>query len=1047
MRRVLLRRNDVKIQSTRARLLASTMICGAALTALTATPSFAQEPAPPAPATPAPAPAPEAGTAVREVVVTGSRIRQPNLTTTSPVTTINSQDVRLQGGTRVEDVVNQLPQAFAAQGSTVSNASTGTATVNLRGLGAERTLVLIDGRRLVPGDPVVPTPDLNNIPNALVDRIDVVTGGASAVYGSDAVAGVVNFIMKKNLEGVQIDANYGFYQHNNDNDTIQDLIRFRASTNPSQFKLPPDNVTGGYQRDVTVAFGANSPDGKGNVEGYLGWRDVSSVLQSRYDYSACALGGSDTVAPAPGFRVNCSGSSTAFPGRFITGGGGGPSFTLDPVTGAWRPYNGTTDAYNFAPLNYFQRPDTRYTGGFFSHYEVNRGLDLYSQFMFMDDRTVAQIAPSGIFLQTMQVNCDNPFLNAAQVNDICGPTVDQDGDPTNGVQACTDADAGTPGIQCNANVAIGRRNVEGGGRQDDLHHTSYRLVFGARGDIGDNWHYDAYGQFGQTNLAENYQRDFSLVRSQRALLVVSDPRTTIGGQPNFGQPICQSVLDNTDPNCVPYNIFQLGGVTPEALNYLQVPGFQEAVTQERVVSASMDGRLADYGVISPWAKDGVSVAFGFEYRRESLDYRTDLEFTSGDLAGQGGPRIGVAGTFDVREVFVETRVPVLQDMPYAQDLSFDLGYRHSDYSSSAGNTNTYKVEGNWTPINDIRLRASYNRAVRAPNINELFTPQAVLLDGSTDPCAGTTPAFTAAQCAFTGVSAGQYGNILENPAAQYNGLLGGNPDLKPETSDTYAVGLVLQPRFLPGFNATIDWFDIKVEDFISNIGADTIITVCGETGDPTLCSLINRAPGTGSLWLGTNGFITDITQNTGELRTKGIDLQANYRLNFSTFGWDDWGRLDFNFVGTWLDEFHVKPLATSNFGSFDCEGKYGPQCGNYSGAPLPEWRHKLRATWTTPWKGVQISGQWRYLSSVDFEAGPQGEIDDELGSRNYFDLSGTWRVWDRTTLRAGVNNIFDKDPPIILSGHLNTGPLNGNTAPGTYDALGRYFFFSLTQNF
>jgi outer membrane receptor protein involved in Fe transport len=1007
----------VNKQTTRERLLASTMICGAAFAALAASPSYAQSAS--------------GGTEVKEVVVTGSRIRQPNLTTTSPVTTINSADVKLQGGTRVEDVVNQLPQAFAAQGSTISNGSSGTATVNLRGLGAARTLVLVDGRRLMPGDPQTPYADLNNIPNALVDRIDVVTGGASAVYGSDALAGVVNFIMKKNLEGIQIDANYGYYQHENHEDTFQKLLAFRHTTNPAQFNVPNDTFQGGYQRDVTIAMGANSPDGKGNVEGYLGWRSVSPVLQSQYDYSACSLSTGSTVTPGGTIPYTCGGSSTAFPGRFITNGGAGSSWTINDAAGNLRPYATATDAFNFAPSNYFQRPDTRYTAGFFGHYEVNKSVDLYAQAMFMDDRTVAQIAASGIFLQTMNVNCDNPLLSADAFNKFCGAGVDQDGDPANGVQPCVDSDPVAPGMQCDASIAIGRRNAEGGGRQDSRQHTSFRLVFGSRGDIGDNWHYDVYGQYGQTNMAENYQRDFSIVRSQRALQVVSDPVT--------GNPVCKSVLDGTDPNCVPYDIFHLGGVTQAALNYLQTPGFQSSISKEEVVSASIDGKLGDYGVKSPWAKEGVSVALGAEYRRESLDFRTDNEFTTGDLAGQGGATIGVAGVFDVKEAFIEARVPIIEDMPFAEDLSIDTGFRHSDYSSSGG-SNAYMVTGNWTPVHDFRLRASYNRAVRAPNVNELFSTQTVLLDGSTDPCAGTTPVYSAAQCANTGVSAGQYGLIIENPAGQYNGLLGGNPNLKPEISDTYSVGAVFQPSFLPGFNLTVDWFDIKVDGFISGIGADTIINTCAETGNAALCSLIHRAPGNGSLWLGTNGYITDTNLNTGVLRTKGLDIQANYRLNLADLGLEDMGRVDFNFTGTKLDKYHVEPLPGTTLGQYDCEGLYGPQCG----ASRPEWRHKLRATWTTPWKGLSFSGQWRHLGAVDYEGGISAR---NLEKRNYLDLSATWRVLDKTTLRVGVNNVFDKDPPVVLSGFGPTGQLNGNTFPQVYDALGRYVFFGLTQNF
>ncbi len=1005
----------MKRHSVRERLLASTMIGGAALAVLAAAPAYAAD----------------QPTTVEDVVVTGSRIPQPNLTQTSPVNTIGATDVKLAGTTRVEDVVNQLPQAFAAQNSTVSNGSSGTASVSLRGLAPSRTLVLIDGRRLGPGDPAAPTADLNNIPGPLVERIDVVTGGASAVYGSDAVAGVVNFIMKKNFEGLQIDINHSFYQHNNHDSAVNALVAARHATSPSQFNTPADNVTVGDQTDINITMGAASPDGKGNVEVYAGYRNIKPILQKDYDYSACSLSTSGSF-----FR--CGGSGTASPPQFVVNGGVG----FDGNGTGWVPNSSgvlhaftANDQFNFAPYNFFQRPDERYTAGAFAHYEVNPMLDTYAQFMFMDDNSISQIAPSGIFGQNLQVNCDNPLLSSDEVSKFCGPTVDQD-PATPGTQACVDSDPVTPGIQCNANLLVFKRNQEGGGRRDNRRHTDYRIVIGAKGDLNKSWSYDVYGQFGQASLQENFQNDFSVVRSGRALQVVNVA----------GVPTCKSVIDGTDPSCVPYNIFGTGPVTAAALNYLQAPGFQEAVQTEQVVSGQVTGKLGDYGIKSPWAEEGVGVALGAEYRREAMDFKTDLEFSSGDLAGQGGAIIGVTGAFDVKEWFAEARIPLIQNMSMAKDLSLDLGYRSSDYSSS-GQTSTYKIEGNWSPINDIRFRASYNKAVRAPNIIELFTPAAVGLDGSVDPCAGSAPTLTQAQCANTGVSAAQYGHVLPNPAGQYNGFVGGNPSLKPEVGKTWSAGFVLTPSMIPGFNASFDYYDIKVDQTIGTIGSDTILTVCGQTGNPALCSLIHRQAGTGSLWLNPSGFVTDTNLNTGMVEVRGWDVQANYRFNLDTVGMADAGHLDFNLTGSELSKFHVQPLPGTTIGQFDCQGTYGPSCGaTFGGGPRPKWRHKARMTWVTPWN-INASLTWRHLGEVTSEANVNTRADYQLGSRDYFDLAGTWRVGDKLELRAGVNNIFDKDPPLIGSGHLNTGPLNGNTAPGTYDSLGRFVFMGLTAKF
>lgn len=401
-------------------------------------------------------------------------------------------------------------------------------------------------------------------------------------------------------------------------------------------------------------------------------------------------------------------------------------------------------------------------------------------------------------------------------------------------------------------------------------------------------------------------------------------------------------------------------------------------------------------------------------------------------------------------------------MPFAQELSLELGYRFSDYSLGFS-TNTYKIGGDWRPVEDLRLRASFNRAVRAPNIFELFNAQSVGLNGGTDPCAGSAPQFTREQCARTGVSSAQYGNIIEDSASQYQGLTGGNPDLMPETSDTRSFGVAVTPRFLPGFNVTVDYFNITVEDRIGQIGQDTTLSRCGLTGDPFFCSLIRRSPGTGSLFLANDGFVVDTSLNTGSLEVSGVDVEANYRFDFEDFGLTralaGYGGLTFNYVGSYLDEYTVETLPGDP--TFNCAGLYGQVCTGTAvpaGAPLPEYRHKLRTTWRAP-LNIQASLSWRYIGEIAVDSssaqlvengGAGGGVfnaDRVLEEKNYFDLAATWRAFAGANFRAGVNNILDEDPPLIGGQNCPASTCNGNTFPQTYDALGRFVFIGVSKDF
>jgi len=980
----------LKIHSIRQKLLTSSILFGAIM--IGATPVIAQEATPPV------------GTDVSEIVVTGSRIRQANLTTTSPVTQVTSEDIAASGVSRIEDMVTQLPQAFASQNSTVSNGASGTATVSLRNLGASRTLVLIDGRRMGYGSPNDIAADLNQIPGSLVERIEVLTGGASAVYGSDAVAGVVNFIMKKDFEGIQLDAKYGFHQHNNDYDgvgNIREAIAARAETNASQFQLPNDNVIDGESRDVTLTMGVSSPDGRGNLTAYAGYRSNNAVLQANRDYSACTI-----TAPSSGDIYDCGGSSTSYPGRFIASTG---SYTLGEDQ-TFVPYSASENAYNYGPLNYYQRPDERYTFGAFGHYQINDHAEAYAQLMFTDYSSVAQIAPSGDFFNTSTINCDNPLMSTQQATTI----------------GCTAANIAAGD---SVSLLIGRRNVEGGGRQDVLNYESYRAVGGVRGEISNGWDYDVTGQFSKVRLSRVYTNDFSVTRLTRALDVVSVD----------GVATCRSVVDGTDPNCVPYDIFSEGGVTQEALDYLQIPLVQTGETTQQVLTAAMTGDLSQYGVRSPYADGGVQVAFGAEYRRDALTSTTDAAFASGDGAGQGGPTIGVSGSSDVIDIFGEVQVPLIDNLPGIYSASLNAAYRRSEYSSLS--TDTYTVGFDYAPVQDLRLRTSYSEAVRAPNVLELYSAQGLgLFDLDADPC-GEAMTATLAQCVATGMSADDYGSsVVDNSAGQYNQLTGGNEDLNPETAKTFTLGAVYTPGFLPGFNISVDYFNISVEDLISTVGAANTLALCYDDNDAAACARINRDADTGALWLG-DGYVENLSINIGGLKTSGVDVNANYGFDLADVRLPAVGSVRLAFTGTWLETLETDTGTQTASSVYDCVGYYGSdQCGS----PNPEWRHRAQITWRTPWT-VDLSGTWRHIGSVDFGSSLTGKVEGELDSTfdamNYFDLGATWQVNDTLEARVGVNNVLDSDPPVSPSG------ANGNTYPALYDALGRYVFVSLKKNF
>jgi iron complex outermembrane receptor protein len=976
-----------------------------------------------------------------EVVVTGSRIAIPNDVAISPVMAVAADVIEQAGVTRIEDLLNSLPQVFASQGSTVSNGADGTAGVNLRGLGPGRTLVLVNGRRLGPGDSTGSSQsDLNEIPAALIQSIEILTGGASSVYGADAVAGVVNFKLLDHFEGLKVTGTYGLYNHGNDNaEGVIDALTAWNATNGANYALAPGSVNTGAMKDLNVLGGLNTSDGKGNATFYASYRNSAAVLQSQYSYSACALLSGYLAGPdANGGRFQCGGSDTSYPGSFwaVDLAHGqlvgieqtiGPNGTLIPFTNA--------NLYNYGPTNYFQRPDTRYTAGAFLHYEFSEHLTAYSETQFMNDRTVAQIAPSGAFFGSglYNVNCDNPELSASMVNAWCGGSA-----------------AG------NAFLLIGRRNTEGGDRQDDLGHRSWRVVIGAKGSINSAWQYDVSGQYSAVRSNEALSNEMSITRINNALSVVNYNAST-GLVGAGGVPTCTSALPvslsstypaaGTDARCVPWNIFQIGGVNANATNYLGIPLWSEGTATQQVLGATFTGDLAKYGIRVPTAAGAVKVNLGAEWRQVKSAYDTSPGYQSGDAAGVGAPVLPVAGAIESREASAEVYAPLLSDKRLAKSLNVDVGYRFSSYGAGI-NTNTYKYGLEWAPVRELRLRASWSRAVRVPNVGERFSAQTLTGDFVTDPCAGPTPLYTPLQCQRTGVSPTQYGNLAVSPIG-YNGIVGGNPQLRPETATTVSLGAGWNLPIPGDARLQMDYYDIRIVSVVQTINASVILQQCAQTG--LFCFLIHR-DNFGSLWLSPQGYIVDTLQNVGELEQKGIDIDFSYAVPIGSYG-----TLRASVIGTYIISDATLPIHAAPESRYDCTGYFGPYCGQ----PTFKFRTTSRITWETPWRRLNISLAWRYFDSVEFDAlsgnpniaaaegisvanGGVPNTDARLSSRSYFDATAALRFSDRVTARLGVNNLLDKDPPAI---GRNGAPANGNSVPQIYDALGRYVFATITARY
>jgi len=909
---------------------------------------------------------------LEEVIVTGSRIASVDgFGRTSPVTVVGMDAIESTGLTRVEDVLNSLPSIETGLHAFDANGISGTASVDLRGLGSFRTLVLFNGRRMQPGGVSATSVDVNQIPAAMIERVEVLTGGASATYGADAVAGVVNFIMRR-VTGVEISAGISGYQHDNNNKFLQNLMDKRG------FVYPTGNSGfDGKSYNVDIVMGSDFDDGRGNATVYATWRDNQELLQGARDYSSCALSNSAT---------SCGGSANAIiPNFFISPAVNGVSdysqsrFLSMQPDGTLEPWDGT-NRYNYAPVNHFMRPDERWSIGAFVDYEVNEHATAYMETNFASDRTAGQIAESGTFFaEEYFLPLDNSVFSETFRNELIRyfPGADEFG------------------------IYIGKRNVEGGPRASNFEHDGYRIVTGLKGAINDDWDYDVSYLFGSTASSLAYINDFFAPRIA----------TAVNGE------LCAA-----DPTCIPYEVFTVNGVTPAMAAPMLGTAIATGKTSTRVINAFVTG---DTG-FSLGNADSIMVAAGVEHRVEKYARVSDTVFQDGSLLGQGGPTPGIEGSYNVKEVFAEANIPLLQGVSGFEQLNLDLAYRYSKYNTSGG-TDTYRVGFDWEPMDLLRIRAGYNRAVRAPNVAELFSTRSLGLWSGVDPCAGASPVMTASQCANMGVSSSQYGNITASPAGQYNGIFGGNPNLSPEVADTYTLGVVVNP--MDTMSISVDYWRIDIEDTISNIGATTILEQCGLYGQ--LCGQITRNAG-GSLWQGTQGFVEDTTLNIGSNQWEGIDLAFNWGMDAAG------GTFTTNLIGTFMMTKETTPLPSDPASAYDCVGLISTRC-----YPSPEWRHTASVAYdSNEWWSATL--RWRFFDGVDYDGSTDTIAQENMSkNQNYFDLNASFRFMENHDIVVGVNNIFDREPPMV-GGTLTT---NANTIAGFYDTLGRYMYANVTLRF
>ncbi|MCD9085249.1 TonB-dependent receptor [Stenotrophomonas sp. SY1] len=925
------------------------------------------------------------------VMVTGSRLIRTDLDAPSPTTMVTREDIQAAGSATIETVLNEFPQLAAGNTSSVNNGGgSGVLTANLRGLGANRTLTLVNGRRFMPADSdgVV---DLASIPDALIENVEIVTGGASAVYGSDAIAGAVNFIMRKNFSGIEAAYTHG----------------------------QTSEGDGAYDKyDITL--GGNFADDRGNAVISFSRTDRDPVLQGARDFSKVPLdtvdgklvpGGSGSI---PGTRIGLSGSQLgSLVGVNLTPAGECSAMTgiRFGENGTPLPYCNPQDAYNYAAMNYLQRPLERTQVTALANYKVNDAVEAYAEVYYSDSANRYQQAPDSFTPVTPGAGSSTLLVPNFANNPVLLPAVrqfftdnahifDPDGD-------------GTASI-----VGAGRRADELGPRYYTYDRVSRNLIGGLRGDFevggGHWWRWDAFVQEQHTRTDTTQNNMINQARLAQALNATVD---------SAGNLVCV----NPASGCVPASIFGLESISPGSAAFLTPQRAHTETFDRNVVGATLSGSLFDLPAGS------VAMAFGAEYRKDEYAFQPSAM----DVAGEYGAvsQMPMAGEYSVKEVFTEFRVPLLSGARFAQSLAIEGAARYSDYSTIGG-VNTWKVGLEWSPTDWMRFRSAYNVAIRAPSLNELYSPQARGFTSGVDPCTASANPSAAQQqlCIQQGVPAADLPNFSQGSVG-FERTTGGNPNLTEEKSDTFTVGAVFSLPQVDGLNFAVDYFQVDVEDAITSLGANQMLSDCFSQLDPnsTTCRAIIRLP---------NGQIDDVRstlQNIGKLKARGLDFQTDYRFNVPWgIGGND-GNMSLTLLTSWLFERSMQVV--SNQPALDCAGYMGGGCGGGTGAiMIPDFKLNFTVGYKSGPLSVRL--QTRMIDSFDLRPGLTAAV-NKAPRVWYVDSNAIYDFNETVQLFAGIDNLLNKQPPILGTGLAG----DANTDVGVYDVLGRRYNFGIRVKF
>jgi len=987
--------------------------------------------------------APDSST-VQEVVVTGSRIVRRDYVADSPIVTVNQQQLQVQAGATLGVKLQQLPQVTPSANELAgSGQPTGRATIDLRGLGANRTLVLADGRRLQPSTPenVI---DLNTIPSALVKRVEVVTGGSSAVYGSDAITGVVNFILRDDFEGVEFRAQGG-----------------------------ANSTTSAHSQDYTLTVGGNFADHRGNVvisANYLKRDPITRRDRGGFTSVALSDGCIQPGSEDPSTRV---GTPFAVPaGQTCRGAGGEPGYIFGgsgdipngrisgiPTYAAASPalqaaydaagltglgsfgltFNdeGTSarvaqdpaDRYNLAPDNYLIIPQKRYMINALGHFDFLPGVTGYTELHYSQNEVVAQLAPSNVGVATL-LNVDNPYLSPAMQNVLRVLDASETGTISVASGPVTRTTTANDGL---AVVTLGRRYTDVGPRAAVQRRNVFRGAFGFKGDVGDlvpgavrDLSYDVYYTYAKTDFTEQLNNALSRSALQAALL-----------RNGSADPVCDVFGQNITSACV---------------KAIAVTATNTTSAQQQVAAATVTGKLFKLPA------GDIAFDLGVEWRKDKAQFRPDQYLASGDVVGFNAG-LPTGGSITAKEVYGELRVPILADMPFFHSLTANGAFRYSKYSlSGVGGVWTYLAGGEWAPISDISFRGQYQRAIRAPNVNELYGGLSRTVPTATDPCSSRQPAALQTDavrttCTATGVPAAAVFTAGVQPNAFFPVDQGGNPNVGEEKSDTVTFGAVFTPHFLPRLRFSVDYFRIKLDGAIALLGGglNNTLNLCYNVlHDPTseFCQAIRRDPTTGAI---TDQYAAQIlTANTGQLKTSGIDFVLRYSqpLEFGLFGAST-SSLSFGSDWTYLKSFTSVPVAAFPNIKNECAGAFGQTCGE----PLPRWRGQTRVTWDVG--DLSFSVRHRYVGKVTDDrylvphrqgsttAPNLADLSHPVhGDQNYIDLSFTADVLKNLQIFGGANNVFANKPPVVGSAQVRA-----NTYPATWDSIGTEFFLGAIVKF